>query len=188
MAMDHPPLKTYGMSKLMMTLLGTLLSSVSLFAQDTAQAEVPFSEDVVLRLFGRTREAVFTEILRVGRGEQPVFLETFYDYAQEKMPIAQMRGVLLREYNEKFQMLDEPVLHNLTKSILKNDRDFVDLQTRYHRRMVKLLGASRAAMFFQLDNYLDQSERLYLQNGLPFIRELETGRRIAAARLQPPGH
>jgi len=189
MAPAVPVLKNCGMSNMMLTtLLGALLSSASLFGQDTASASVPLTEDVVLRLFGRTREAVFTEMLRVGRGEQPAFLETFYAYAEEKMPIAQMRSVLLRDYNEKYELLDEPLLHNLTKNILKNDREFVDLQTRYYRRMIKVLGANRAAMFFQLDNYLDQSERLYLQNGLPFIRELETGRRLAATRLQPPGH
>ncbi|WP_298714398.1 hypothetical protein [Chitinophaga sp.] len=177
------------MSKLMlMTLLGTLLGSASLFGQDSSSAGTQLSEDVVLRLFGRTREVVFTELLRVGRSEQPEFLETFYAYTEEKMPVAQMRALLLRTYNEKFQALDEPMLQNLTKNILKNDREYVDLQTRYYRRMIKVIGATRAAMFFQLDNYLDQSERLFLQTGLPFIRELETGRRIAATRLQPPGH
>lgn len=189
MAPARPARKTCGMSKSMLTtLLGALLSSATLFGQDTAAAGIPVSEDVVLRLFGRTREAVFTDMLRVGRSEQPAFLEAFYAYAEEKMPIAQMRLVLLRTYNEKYQALDEDMLHNLTKNILKNDREFVDLQTRYYRRMIKVLGANRAAMFFQLDNYLDQSERLYLQNGLPFIRELESGRRLASAHVQPPGH
>ncbi len=64
----------------------------------------------------------------------------------------------------------------------------MDLQTRYYRRMIKVLGANRAAMFFQLDNYLDQSERLFVQTGLPFIRELESGRKIASAHVLPPGH
>lgn len=191
-APERPARKICGMSKLMLTtLLGALLASAPLFGQDTATAAtagIPVSEDVVLRLFGRTREAVFTDVLRVGRSEQPGFLEAFYAYAEEKLPIAQMRLVLLRTYNEKFQALDEGMLHDLTKNILKNDREYVDLQTRYYRRMIKVLGANRAAMFFQLDNYLDQSERLYLQNGLPFIRELESGRRLASAHVQPPGH
>lgn len=189
MAPAHPVHKICGMSNLMLTtLMGALLSGASLFAQDTSSANYPLSEDGVLRLFGRTREAVFTEVLNVGRSEQPEFLQTFYAYAEEKTPIAMMRALLLRNYNENFQALDEQMLQNLTKNILKNDREFVDLQTRYYRRMIKVIGANRAAKFFQLDNYLDQSERLDLQNGLPFIRELETGRKIAAARLQPPGH
>ncbi len=108
------------MSKLMLTaLLGALMASGSLYGQDTASAGVPISEDVVLRLFGRTRETVFTDMLRIGRSEQPEFLEAFYAYTEEKMPIAQMRLVLLNMYNEKYQALDENMLHNLTKTSLK---------------------------------------------------------------------
>ena len=77
-------------------------------------------------------------------------------------------------YNEEFTSIDERKMNSLTRQFINNDLEFGRLQMRYFRRMNKLLGATRAAKFFQLDNYLEQSSRVYLQNQLPFIRELET--------------
>ncbi len=81
---------------------------------------------------------------------------------------------MLRRYNEVFESLDEPMLHYIVKNLMKNDREFLDLQTRYYKRFAKVIGGNRAAIFFQVDNYLDQIVRIDLQRQLPFINTLET--------------
>lgn len=153
-------------------------------AEGTAASE----GDIIFQLFGKTRETLFSNFLRITRSEQTEFGDVLSQYETEKAPFTEKRNYLLRLYNEKFQTVDEQMMTELTKSTIKNDKEFVSLQIRYYRRMIKLLGSNRAAMFFQLDNYLELSSRLYIQGGLPFIKELETGRKLAITRLQPGIH
>ncbi|RPD38242.1 hypothetical protein EG028_25430 [Chitinophaga barathri] len=178
-------------------MLGAQLTGTPLFAQNEISGETPVKKekeslvadnDIVFRLFGKTREDLFSNYLHITRSEQTEFTEALMQYENEKAPFTEERIALLRLYNEKFQSVDEQMMTELTKSIIKNDKEFVSLQIRYYRRMIKLLGSNRAAMFFQLDNYLELSSRLYIQDGLPFIKELETDRKLAVARLQTDIH
>lgn len=175
-------------------LSGALLTGTPLFAQEettaknetTAQKDISADagSDIVFRLFGKTREDLFSNYLRITRSEQTEFSQVLMQYETEKAPFTEERNYLLRLYNEKFQTVDEQMMTELTKNIIKNDKEFISLQTRYYRRMIKVLGSNRAAMFFQLDNYLELASKLYIQGGLPFIKELETDRKLAVARLE----
>ncbi|WP_346319653.1 hypothetical protein [Chitinophaga sp. YIM B06452] len=175
---------------LLICLLGAQLTGTPLLAQTEAPAEEAAASDgdIIFRLFGKTREALFSNFLRITRSEQTEFGEVLTQYETEKAPFTERRNYLLRLYNEKFQTVDEQMMTELTKNTIKNDKEFVSLQIRYYRRMIKLLGSNRAAMFFQLDNYLELSSRLYIQGGLPFIKELETDRKLAITRLEPNVH
>jgi hypothetical protein len=175
---------------LLICLLGAQLTGTPLLAQnETPAEETAASEgDIIFRLFGKTRETLFSNFLRITRSEQTEFGDVLSQYETEKAPFTEKRNYLLRLYNEKFQTVDEQMMTELTKSTIRNDKEFVSLQIRYYRRMIKLLGSNRAAMFFQLDNYLELSSRLYIQGGLPFIKELETDRKLAITRLQPGIH
>lgn len=170
-------------------LLGAQLSTAPLAAQPKNEV-IPENDslatggDIVFRLFGKTREDLFSNYLRITRGEQTEFAEALAQYETEKSPFASERNYLLRLYNEKFETVDEQMMTELTKNMLRNDKELVSLQTRYYRRMIKLLGSNRAAMFFQLDNYLELASKLYIQGGLPFIKELESDRKLAVARLE----
>ncbi|MGX5816928.1 hypothetical protein ACWKWU_01955 [Chitinophaga lutea] len=168
--------------------LATALSMATpVLGQDSTAAGAAES-DIVYQLFGKSRQDLFCTYLKVSRGEQPEFLDAFAEYEAEKAPFIEERIGLLKVYNEKYASLDEPMMNVLTRNIIRNDREFVELQTRFYRRMIKLLGGNRAAMFFQLDNYLELSTRLYIQDDLPFIRELESGRKLALAKLRADIH
>lgn len=171
----------------LLCLLAAIVTCMPVSAQDST-ATVPPDNDIVLNLFGRSREDLFCNYLKVARGERALFLEALSQYEAEKDPYIQERIALLKVYNEKYTSLDEPMMNSLTKNIIRNDKEFVALQTRFYRRMIKLLGGNRAAMFFQLDNYLELSTRLYLQDDLPFIRELESDRKMAVTRLKANIH
>ncbi|WP_157986606.1 hypothetical protein [Chitinophaga alhagiae] len=171
----------------LLCLLAAIVTCMPASAQDSTAAILP-DNDIVLDLFGRSREDLFCNYLKVSRGERPLFLEALSQYETEKDPYIQERIALLKVYNEKYTSLDEPMMNSLTKNIIRNDKEFVALQTRFYRRMIKLLGGNRAAMFFQLDNYLELSTRLYIQDALPFIRELESDRKMAVARLKTNIH
>jgi hypothetical protein len=164
-------------------LLMMLNAVLPLYAQSPNDVFV-MEDDLVTQIFGKDKEALLNDFLRISPVEEKSFQLALLDYETEKRPWLTERIALLKMYNEEFSSLDEKKLNSLTRQLINNDLEFGRLQMRYFRRMNKLLGATRSAKFFQLDNYLEQSSRAYLQNDLPFIRELEQDRQ-AYTQVKP---
>ncbi|ATL48680.1 hypothetical protein COR50_16765 [Chitinophaga caeni] len=141
-------------------------------------AKPVYEPDVIYKIFGKTRELLFCEYLDITPGEQMKFLDEFMEYETEKLPWKQERDVLLRTYNEKFTSLEEEKLYNITRHLWANEKEYGAIQMRYYKRLTKLIGSARTSQFFQLDNYFEQLTRLYIQNDLPFIQELEASRKF----------
>jgi len=145
-----------------------------LTAQITPAVAVLPNEDLVTQIFGKNKESLLNDFLKISPLEERAFQSAFLEYETEKSPRLTERIALLKMYNEEFSSIDEKKMNSLTRQFINNDLEFGRLQMRYFRKFNKLLGATRAAKFFQLDNYLEQSTRVYLQNQLPFIKELES--------------
>lgn len=136
------------------------------------------SSNIITEIFGKSQDSIINHFVHILPFEKTDFLCLVREYDKEKIPLRNERLVLLRVYNEEFSSLDEQRMNMITKQIMRNDREFILLQIRYLSRMTRLLGATKASQFFQLDNYLDQVTRLYIQTDLPFIRELESDRTL----------
>lgn len=145
-----------------------------LTAQITPAVTVLPNEDLVTQIFGKNKESLLNDFLKISPLEERAFQSAFLEYETEKSPWLTERIALLKMYNEEFSSIDEKKMNSLTRQFINNDLEFGRLQMRYFRKFNKLLGATRAAKFFQLDNYLEQSTRVYLQNQLPFIKALES--------------
>ncbi|MET3879941.1 hypothetical protein [Chitinophaga sp. OAE865] len=145
-----------------------------LTAQITPAVATLPNEDLVTQIFGKNKESLLNDFLKISPLEERAFQSAFLEYETEKSPWLTERIALLKMYNEEFSSIDEKKMNSLTRQFINNDLEFGRLQMRYFRKFNKLLGATRAAKFFQLDNYLEQSTRVYLQNQLPFIKALES--------------
>ncbi|RPD39010.1 hypothetical protein [Chitinophaga barathri] len=149
------------------------------FATALAQNEqdsIPFEQVVVEKIFGKNKTLLFFECLKIYKDESFEFVTVLNDYETEKHPWFLERLYLLKIYNEQFESLDEQKMFSLTKRLIASDREYTKYQMRYYRRMIKVLGVARTAQFFQLDNYIEQATRAYLQNNIPFIKQLESHR------------
>ncbi|RAJ06594.1 hypothetical protein LX64_01721 [Chitinophaga skermanii] len=134
--------------------------------------------DLVFTIFGKTRELLMSDYLDITPTEQSKFIDEIIAYETEKRPWLIERIALLKLYNNMYSSIEEEKMFSLTRQLLNNDKEYAAIQLRYYKRMAKLLGSSRAAKFFQLDNYLESVSRLYVQNDLPFIKELESSRKL----------
>jgi len=184
--LNLPLILKFQRMKKFVCLLMILGAACRLCAQNAPVAAVVIhDEDLVTQIFGKNKESLLDDLLQISPVEMQAFQSTLLEYETEKSPWLAERIALLRMYNEEFSSLDERKLNSLSRQIINNDLEFGRLQMRYFRRMNKLLGATRAAKFFQLDNYLEQSSRVFLQNKLPFIKELETGRQAFSRGSKP---
>ncbi|MFY0256297.1 hypothetical protein ACDQ55_20345 [Chitinophaga sp. 30R24] len=142
-----------------------------------AQQDVTADDDPVRAMFGKDKTTLMNGYLQISLMEEKSFLDVMSEYESEKAPLLAERLALLSMYNQEYTSVDEKKMNTLTKQLISNDLEFSRLQMRYFRRMNRLLGANRAARFFQLDNYFEQASRVYIQYKLPFISELESEKR-----------
>ncbi len=167
-------MKTLIYCLLMMTITYSVTAQTTTVVNTIAE-----EEDLVTTIFGKDKLTLLADNLKISPLEERAFEEAFLEYETEKSPWLTERLALLKMYNEEFTSLDNAKMNSLTKQIISNDLEFGRLQMRYFRKMNKVLGATRAAKFFQLDNYIEQSTRVYIQKQLPFIKELESDKRGA---------
>jgi hypothetical protein len=172
----------------MKTLFSWLLM-MSITCSITAQPTTVVSnniveDDLVTTIFGKNKLSLLADNLKISPLEERAFEEALLEYETEKSPWLSERIALLKMYNEEFTSLDNAKLNSLTRQLINNDLEFGRLQMRYFRKMNKVLGATRAAKFFQLDNYIEQSTRVYIQKQLPFIKELESDKQGAVQHLK----
>ncbi|HEY9258907.1 hypothetical protein [Chitinophaga sp.] len=166
-------------------LMMMIISGITATAQTFRMVNDVANEDLVTTIFGKTKVALLTDYLKISAIEENAFQSALMEYENDKSPWLSERIALLKMYNAEFSSLDNAKLNTLTKQLINNDLEFGRLQMRYFRKMNKVLGATRAAQFFQLDNYIEQSTRVYIQKQLPFIQELESDKQVGAAHLKP---
>lgn len=172
--------------KKLLCLIMILGAALGLKAQITPVLAVkPDNSDIITQIFGKNKELLLSDFLKISPFEMKAFQAVFLEYETEKRPWLTERIALLKMYNEEFTSIDEKKMNSLTRQIINNDLEFGRLQMRYFRRINKLLGATRTAKFFQLDNYLEQSTRAYIQHQLPFIKELESDRQLFTHGSKP---
>jgi hypothetical protein len=157
----------------------------SVHAQTIAVVTENTDEDLVNTIFGKNKQALLSDYLRISPVEIPAFESALLEYETDKSPWLTERIALLKMYNEEFSSLDNARMNTLTKQLINNDLEFGRLQMRYFRKMNRLLGATRAAKFFQLDNYIEQSTRVYIQQQLPFINALESDKQGFLQHIKP---
>lgn len=155
-----------------------LLPATSAFSQEVQELQdtIPAEQTVVEKIFGKNKTLLFFECLKIYKDESFDFVTVLNDYETEKQPWLAERLSLLQIYNEQFESLDEQKMFALTKRLIASDREYTKYQMRFYRRMIRVLGVARTAQFFQLDNYIEQATRAYLQNDIPFIKQLESHR------------
>ena len=166
----------YVMRNLSVIALLMLLPAAGAFAQNEEQDTLPFEQEVVKKIFGKNKTLLFFECLKIYKDESFDFVSLLNEYETEKQPWFSERLSLLKQYSEQFESLDEQRMYSLSKRLIASDREYTKYQMRYYRRMIRVLGVARTAQFFQLDNYIEQATRAYMQNDIPFIKQLESHR------------
>jgi hypothetical protein len=71
---------------------------------------------------------------------------------------------LIKEYVDNFSNLTPDLADKTAKSALSNNISLSKLNLDYYKKVKKALGSVRAAKFMQLETYLQNSWRSYVQD------------------------
>jgi hypothetical protein len=148
-------------------LIALLAFSVSAFAQGKDEAAV------IREMYGKAKKDLVGSYMGLPEAKAAPFWEVYNAYETDRKSLADTRMMLIGNYIDKYKTLNDAEADVLAKNMLSNNLDYDKLNSKYYKKMKKVLGPLDAAKFIQLENYIQTGIRNELQNALPLIGEID---------------
>jgi hypothetical protein len=145
-----------------------------LFATNVAYSQNDNADiDIAQALFGKSKRLIIEEYMQLDDKEKNSFWRIYDQYEEKRKRIEREGFLLLREYAEKYQTLDDAEAHKLIVNFMKSRDEYNSLHKIYFRQMEKGIGSLKAAKFIQLETFIQTTSQANLQSQVPVIGELE---------------
>lgn len=156
------------MKKIIIGLLTILLAGNAAYSQSD-NADI----DIVQAVFGRSKKLIIDEYMQLDDKEKNSFWHIYDQYEEKRKGIEKEGFLLLKEYADKYQTLDDAEAHKLIVNFMKSMDGYNTLHKIYFRKMEKGIGSLKAAKFIQLETFIQTTLQANLQSQVPVIGELE---------------
>ncbi|MGG7035065.1 MAG: hypothetical protein ACI7YS_07725 [Flavobacterium sp.] len=151
-----------------------LVFSTAIFAQSTMKEDV----EILQSVYGKSKLQLVNEYMNLPETQKAAFMSIYDKYEIERKELGKEKVRLLDEYAKNYVSLTEEKADELAKETLKNNLNYQKLYSNYYGKFKKVIGSLDAAKFLQLENYLQTTIQLEIQNSVPFIGEIERTKKV----------
>jgi hypothetical protein len=144
------------------------LSPVFLNAQ-TADPEL----DYIKQSYSKEKKTIVDEYMGLNVQEGAKFWAIYGDYEAKREKLAVARLKLIEDYVGKADAITAAQADKIANGALNNTISLDKLNLEYYTKIKAALGAVKAAKFIQLETYLQTAWKVYVQNNIPLISELD---------------
>jgi len=144
-----------------------VLISSTLLAQ-SAQSEVEIMQEV----FGLEKKVAVANFMDLGEDAES-FWAIYDEYEAERKKLGNDRIKVIEDYAANYANLSDEKILELFKKTSSVKKSFGKLQQTYFNKMKNEVGVSKAAQFWQLENYFNAMIQAEIYSKLPFIGELD---------------
>jgi hypothetical protein len=154
--------------KNLFSLVVLMLCSFATFAQSNKE-----DIEIVQNMFGKQKKELVQAYMTIPEDKKAGFWSIYDEYETDRKALGKERYALIEAYANDYTTMDDKKADVLTNRKFKWLDDYRKLQKKYYDRMAKQVGGVQASKLFQLEDYLENNIRLYLQENIPFIDELD---------------
>jgi len=155
------------MKRILITLV--LAVSANLCAQSSAKDDVA----IIQSLYGKEKTELVNIFMDLSGDEKTAFQPIYDGYEEERKALGREKMRIIDQYAASYDNMTDEKADALAKATLKNNMDFEKLYSKTYNKTKKVLGATKAAKFIQVEIYLQTAIRLEIQDAIPFIDNLE---------------
>ncbi len=123
--------------------------------------------------FGKEKAELVKAYMKIPAEQDAAFWSLYDKYEEERRALGKEKAVLIEEYANAYETLDDKKAADLMNKKLKLTDSYTKMQKKYFDSFAKQFGGRQAAKFFQLEDYLENIIRLGIQESIPFIDELD---------------
>ena len=161
---------------LVKTLLLALLTLAGLPARAETTTNLTDAIELVRAIYRTDRQAFIAEKLELTEKEGVKFWPLYKSYRADMDKIGDELIKLVLEYADYYPDVPEDRAATLLKQYLALEDKLGDTRGKYFKRTGKILPASKAMRWAQLESRLDLALRLQLATRIPVIGEDQRGR------------
>ena len=144
------------------------LSPLFLNAQ-TADPEL----DYIKNAYSKEKKTIVAEYMDLDVKDGGKFWPVYAAYESRREKLALARVKLLDEYVEKAEGITAAQADKTAMAALANSVSLSNLNLEYYKKMKVAVGAVKAAKFMQLETYLQNAWRGFVQENVPLIKDLD---------------
>jgi hypothetical protein len=156
------------MKKIIIGLFTILFATIAGYSQSDNE-----DIDIVQAVFGRNKRLIIDENMQLDEKEKKSFWLIYDQYEKKRKKIEKDGFLLLKEYADKYQTLDDAQADKLIVNFMKSTEAYNTLHKVYFKKMKKNIGSLKAAKFIQLETFIQTTLQANLQSQVPVIGELE---------------
>lgn len=119
------------------------------------------------------RKAIITEAMEFTGDEASAFWQVYRDYEFELDKQNDARLALLKDYAANFDAMTDAKAKELIEKSLHQQEDRVKLRKDYFKKFSKVLPATKAARFMQVDNQIQLLLDLKIASNLPLVEKVQ---------------
>jgi hypothetical protein len=149
------------------------VSTLSAHSQVAEVTVKPLSDDdikLIRQDIQTAREGVIKDTMQFSDAEGTAFWPVYKQYAGEQHAIADKRLAIIMDYAKHVDDMSDADAHSLTQRMLQIEDDTQSLRKKYFPKFESILGAKRAAKFYQVDNRLTMIMNVQLASDVPLIQ------------------
>jgi len=154
--------------KNLFSLVVFMLFSSLAFAQSNKE-----DVEIIQNMFGKQKKELIQVYMTIPEDKKAGFWTLYDQYESDRKLLGKERIALIEAYANDYATLDDKKASDLMNRKLKWLGDYSKLQKKYFDSMTKMIGGLQASKFFQLEDYLENNIRLFIQESIPFIDELD---------------
>jgi hypothetical protein len=142
------------------------------FAQ-TASVSAPPLTDSDIQLLRSDVQAdknkIIADTMAFTDAESTAFWPVYRAYAKDQQAIGDERLKLIKDYAQNFDSMDDAKAKDMSQRSMNVDAKFLNLRQDYWPKFEKVLGAKRAAKFYQVDSRLSMMINVQLASVIPLV-------------------
>jgi hypothetical protein len=118
------------------------------------------------------KEDIIREVIvfKEGEGDKAAaFWNTYRDYQKDLKKVTDVRLALIKDYAASFDKMTDAKAKEIAKKVFANDKAALKLKEKYYEKFMKVMGASAANRFFQVETTLNSLIMLRINTELPLF-------------------
>jgi len=147
-----------------------LLAVISTAFTQSSQTEV----EIIQEAFGLEKKVAIANFMDLGEDAES-FWALYDEYEAERKKLGIARIKVIEEYAANYPDISDEKILELFKKTTQVKKSFAKLQQTYFNKMKKEVGVSKAAQFWQLENYFNVVIQDEIYSQIPFIGENLSG-------------
>jgi Spy/CpxP family protein refolding chaperone len=148
------------------------LLSAAVSAQTTPVTAKPLTDTDIQLLRSDVqagKNQVIADTMQFTDAESTAFWPVYRDYAHDQQEIGDDRVQLIKDYAKNYDTMDDAKAKDMVQRMINIEDKTLNLREDYWPKFMKVLGAKRAAKFYQVDNRLTLIINLQLTAEIPLI-------------------